>query len=246
MNITRIKYFLLGRRGRERRPFGVVFYSLLILMLPLYYYMAAADYSWRGFYQWEQTLRLIPYPHYIISVCAVVCAAALFLVLKNGFFLFCILSLIFIFYNLVVFFTSADIFDVESVALSFVTISAFIYFTSRENSAPYTYNRHRGWRREIRRRVPHTVIINKEKFTVVNINSRGMLVKSKQCSFTLGEEMECTLNVSGERFHIDAVVVRTENDVFACAFRNMDRKTRKDLYYALKHLEEEKAPGGQS
>ncbi|MFW6365975.1 MAG: PilZ domain-containing protein [Spirochaetota bacterium] len=240
-----IRHLITGRRRRERRPLGIVLYSLLVLALPFYYYASAAGFSGERMMEYAETFRAVPCHQVVISVYAVVCAAGLFLVLRAGYILFLVLSLAFIFYNLYVFFTSADIFNVESVLLSFLTVSAFIYFTSREHSAPYIHGRTRGWRREVRRQLQHTVTVNGASRTIININSRGMLVRWRQSGLSYGDEVSCTLSVSGERFHINAAVVRTDSDSVAFAFRNMDTKIRRELYNALKDLEEEKAQAAQ-
>lgn len=243
MNITQLKYYILGRKKNRKRPPGVVVYSVLIFLLPLYYYSRAAGFELERMVNWEVTFRLMPLSHYIISVCALVCFIGLFFVLRIGFFMFFIFCLSFIIFNLYLFFVSADIFNVESVLLAFFGVSAFTYFTSREHSAPYVRGRQRGWRSEVRRQMPHTVTINGMKRTILNINSRGMLVRWRNPELAMDEDVGCTISIMGDRFHIDGVVVRVVDDTVAFAFRNMDLKVRKDLYYALKRLEEEKAQG---
>ncbi len=241
MDITQLKYFLLGRKNYQRRPLGVTVFAFLILLLPFYYYLKSIEFNWNMFANWRFAAGHYEIQYIVISVCAVICFLGLFFVLRVGFFLFFLLSLSFIFFNLYQFFTSADIFNVESVLLAFFGVSAFIYFTSRENSAPYIYRRNKGWRSEVRRNLNHTVTVNGMKRSIGNINSRGMLVKWKNPEFSVDEDVTCSMTINGERFHIDGVVVRTTENSAAFAFRNMDVKTRKDLYYALKFLEEEKA-----
>jgi hypothetical protein len=241
MNIIQIKYFLLGKRYRDRRPLGVVIYSVLILLIPLYYYFKSAGFELFNISDYQTVFSNYENSYYVITIAAVLCFLSLFFVLKIGFFIFFVFSLSFILYNIHLFFSSADIFNIEAVAMAFFSVSAFTYFTSRENSAPYVHGRKKGWRSEIRRHISYTVTINGQKRTIKNINSRGMLIKNTRSDYKIGEQYSCNLTVNNIRFNLKSVAVRIEDGNTAFAFVEMEKSVRLDLYHALKNLEEESA-----
>lgn len=239
MILDNIKYFLVENKKRGR-PWGVIIFSFLILVLPLFFYQKKARIFKLDYLDWYSVLETFSLNEIIISLSVLICSIGLFFVIRAIYFLFVGLALAFIFYNTYIFFAKGDIFNIESVILAFFGVAVFVYFTSQEHSAPYLRGRHGGWRREIRRSFDHFLTIDGKRRKSININSRGVLVTYKNPEYKINERLKISFTINKETFSTDAIVVRVSNDDIALAFLDMGRKERKKLYFYLQALEEQK------
>ncbi|MBN2434956.1 MAG: PilZ domain-containing protein [Spirochaetes bacterium] len=239
--MKKLKYIVFERRRRNKRPFLLKLFTMLILFIPAYYY-AQKIIAFDFFYQdYHNIIAAFSNEELVISLCAIIIIILLLIGIRIGFYLVLVSVLLFVFYQLYLFFITGQIFNFEPVFMSFGGAAFFIYMTSPDNIAPFVRRRTKGFRRELRRTFNHTVVVDNKKKVIENISSRGMLLRWKDSGLKPCNELELSLVLNRHKFEIKAGIVWSDSDVVALAFRSLDRSVRDAVYLRLKHLEEKRS-----
>ncbi len=229
---------LFNRRKRECYPAGMYIVIAAIIFLPVYKLFLSLSSKENIFSLSSLSFKFTGIETLITAVASILLIILISKINKAGYFAILIILLSYIVYHLIRFTIAAQILNFHPIVNAFIGTVIFIYFTSKDVSAPYLFNRKSGWRRGIRRLIKLPISINGKKMKTINLTNNGALLKWKNNDVKISDEVNVQIIMNGIKFELSAPVLRIGKDHVALAFRKMKINEKIKFYENLKMLEE--------
>lgn len=231
---------LKERRRRERIPSVLLFFALVILMMPFTNYIGLAyKYQQPPIYVHEIFSRM-NISEYVFLFSAFFSGLGLLLIKRWGWWLFVSASGVFLARNLFTFIAHPEYFDrgIHAVGGPVVhtlfVFFALVYFLRRDIFMPYLSVHRSGWRFYKRYGIQVPVQIDENRYETENISQGGVFVLCNDCHQPLSSGVRVRFEIAGEDFEFDGgVASRLPEHGIGIAFRNADKRDASRLKRAL-------------
>ncbi|HMU84024.1 MAG TPA: PilZ domain-containing protein [Leptospiraceae bacterium] len=231
------KTTLFERRRRIRRPWTLLLFGIVFLLLPFINYFAITQqlhlnwkHAWLG-------LKMLSVPEIILTVFPFVIGIGLLMVKRWGWWLFLSYAAILIVYDLFTIVRSPGAYNGLALAQSVLGIAAVIYFVRKDVSAPYMKMYPRGWRLQKRRPIQFEVIVDGIRRKTADASESGLFVLWDECYREPGEEVQVTFTLQGNQYTCRAGIVRVDENGAGVAFRRVDGSFRRGVAKDLARME---------
>ncbi|HMV79251.1 MAG TPA: PilZ domain-containing protein [Leptospiraceae bacterium] len=219
----------MNRRKRLSRPKTLVFFGLVLLLLPIINYYSISAQTGIGFFFFRQNLAILNSAEIFLLFASIPVAVGLLLVKRWGWWLFFLYSALLIGYNGYLLALSKNLFDLGVLVRTFIGVGTVIYFSRKDISAPYFKMYPRGWRYQKRKPVELAVIIEGRNYKTKDVSSSGIYVESDDLNYEINSELKIQLKLDSEFLELTVGVVRIDSKGMGMAFRNLSPEQRELL-----------------
>ena len=222
------------RRRRIRRPWTLKLFGVLFLALPIINYLGAAFAQGVSPRYYQIIFRSLNPIELAFLGLAVLTGIGLLMVKKWGWWLTLFFSGALSLYNLVVFFMTFSVYNLGALFMTIFGVTAIIYSTWKDISAPYMKMYPRGWRYQIRRPVSVSVRVNDLEFESRDMSRRGLFVNWVDCDLSPGDPVLINFELNGNAYDLAGGIVRMDEGGVGIAFRDVSADVEQALGEDLK------------
>jgi|JI9StandDraft_2_1071091.scaffolds.fasta_scaffold08515_6 hypothetical protein len=241
--LERIKtYFQHKQRRRVSRPYTLLIFGSLFLLIPIFNYISIAYYNDIPYLNPKLVLKTLKKLEVVLLLSSVIVGIGLLSVRRWGWYSFLVYAFALISYNLFIIILNPVIYNVGAFVQTIIAFVAIAYFLKKDISAPYFKMYPRGWRFEKRHPIEVDIKVNGKPLKTKDFSMSGFYADFENCPYQPEDSVQVVFTFEGKEYTMTAGVARVDysedNDQLPIgagfAFRGLTINSKRVLSHVTK------------